>query len=152
MVPHIKVLRKVKKYLSHKVKLSPLGHYKSFNDEDLWLKMVIEFCVMGGSRMIENLINDSPRYSKFANEIGLHKLLSIKKPERIGHINNTLKTFKATRFHSLQAKKLCGLLNNSKVILAERVVLLDGLSHTLPFRAHFWRKIHILNLKVRQIL
>ena len=32
---HIKVLEKINKYLSHKIKLPALGHYSSLNDEDL---------------------------------------------------------------------------------------------------------------------
>jgi len=130
---HIKVLEKINKYLSHKVKLPALGHYRSFNDEDLWIEIVIQFCVMGGARMVENLINDSSKYSEFKNEIGLNNLSSFKKSDRIGHIANILKTFKATRFHSQQAKKIDALFNNPKVIKDGRIVLLGGLSHTQPF-------------------
>jgi thermostable 8-oxoguanine DNA glycosylase len=128
-------LKKLKKYLSHKVKLPVLGHYRdrSFDDEDLWMEIVIQFCVMGGARMIERLIKDSLKYSEFQNEIGLSKLLSIKESERKGYIGNVFKTFKVTRFHSQQAKKITSLFSNSKVIRHRRIVLLDGLSYKQPF-------------------
>jgi len=124
-------LAKLKKYLSHKAELPILG--RSFKDEDLWIEIVTQFCVMGGTRMIESLMNDSSKYSEFKNEIGLGKLLSFKKSKRIGHIANVLKTFKATRFHPQEAEKINALFSNSKVIRDRRIVLLDGLSYKQPF-------------------
>lgn len=129
----IELLHKITEYLVNKVKLPELGHYKSTSDEDLWLKIVIQFCVVGGTRMIDNLIDNSSKYSEFKREIELNKLLSINKSDRLDHIGNTLKNFKATRFHQKQANKLNEILDISKIVRGGRIVLLEGLSYTQPF-------------------
>jgi len=128
-----KLLHKITKFLVGKVELPKLGHYRSMSDEDIWLKIVIQLCVMGGTRMIDDLINEPSRYSEFKREIELKKLLSIKKSDRLNHIENTLKNFKATRFHQKQAEKLNEILDRPKIVQKGRVVLLEGLSYTQPF-------------------
>jgi len=124
----IESLGKIKKYLAHKVKLPNLGYYFSLSDEELWLKIVTQFCVMGGTRMIDNLINDEQRWNEFKTKISLNKLLSIRK-DRQNYITKILRDYKSTRFYEKQAKKIDELLKNQSVIKDGRLILLDNLSH-----------------------
>ncbi|MFB0544104.1 MAG: hypothetical protein ACETVN_00185 [Asgard group archaeon] len=132
MQVELKSLEKIKRYLAHKVKLPELGEYARLNDDDLWLKMVIQFCVMGGTRMFDNLMRNETAFSGFKKEIGLNKLLSIKK-DRVKRIETVLKNYKATRFYSKQAKKIDDILKEIKVVDKGHVVLLDRLSHKQDF-------------------
>jgi len=124
----IEKLKKLKKYLIRKVNLPKLGYYLSLDDEELWIKIVVQFCVMGGTRMIDNLIENKKEFAKFKDQISLTRLLSIK-TGRIGFIAKTLKEFKATRFYNRQAEKIDSIMKNPRVVAGKRIVLLDGLSH-----------------------
>ena len=129
----IEKLEKIKKYLVGKVKLPKLGSYLSLNDEELWIKIVIQFCVMGGTRMIDSLMNDKTKSNEFKKKIGLNKLLLVKNNRQI-YIDRVLKEYKATRFHNTQAKKIDNILKNLNVVKKGRIVLLDGLSYTQDFK------------------
>ena len=125
-------LEKIKKYLVGKVKLPKLGSYLSLNDKELWIKIVVQFCVMGGTRMIGNLEKDKIRYAEFKKKIDLNNLKLIVEGDRLNYIDNILKDFKATRFHYQQAKKIDNILKNPKVVNKGHILLLDGLSHAHP--------------------
>jgi len=128
----IELLEKIRKYLAHKIKLPNLGFYESLTDEELWFKIVIQFCVMGGTRMIDNL-KDTEKYSEFKKAIELNKLLLIEKKDRLNNIDDILTNFKATRFHPQQAKKLVEILDKPEILHGGRIALLDGLSQAQPF-------------------
>lgn len=128
----IEKLQKIKKYLIDKVKLPKLGSYLSLDDKELWMKIVIQFCVMGGTRMIDYLEKDKIRYAEFKKKIDLNNLMSIVEGDRLNYIDNILKDFKATRFHYHQAIKIDNILKNPRVVNNGHIILLDGLSHTPP--------------------
>lgn len=135
----IRLLKKIKKCYekfygnldpksrSKELELRELGDYSFLGDEDLWLKLVTQFCVVGGARMIDNL-KANKKWEKFKTEISLNRLLSIAK-DRQKYIAQILKKYKATRFYNKQGTKIDELLNNPNVVKNGRIVLLNGLSH-----------------------
>ena len=122
------LLEKLKQYLADKVELPRLGYYSSLDDEELWLKIVLQFCVMGGTKMIDRLIMDERNWNEFRARMSLRELLAIEK-NRSDHIAEILKDHKATRFVNKQARKIDRLLGNQSVIKDGRLVLLHHLSH-----------------------
>ena len=96
------------------------------------MKIVKELCVMGGTRMIDNLMENKKKYTMFKKQISLTNLLSINPNQREKYIAKILKDFKATRFYNQQAEKIVEFLKNSNIIARGHVVLLKGLSHKQP--------------------
>ena len=54
---------------STELDLRKLGDYSFFGDENLWLKLVTQFCVVGGAKMIDNLMTDKQKREIFKTEI-----------------------------------------------------------------------------------
>jgi len=129
----IELLDKIRKYLAHKANLPNLGYYRELSDEEIWSRIVIQFCVMGGTRNIDNVVKDISKYSEFRKEIGLNRLLSLNRKNRLNYIETILRKSKATRFPSRQAKKLDEILDNPEIIQSGRIVVLVNLSHTQPY-------------------
>ena len=121
-------LKKIKESLNEKVVINPLGFYKNMSGDELWLRMVNQFCVMGGSRMIDNLSDNSEMYSEFKAKISLGNLSS--QSDRASQIETILKTYKATRFSSIQGKKINKLLDNPLVVNGGQFVMLSNIDHS----------------------
>ena len=44
--------------------------YTNLNNEDLWMKIVEQFCVMGGAKLLDNIKNkDEKKWSSFKKKI-----------------------------------------------------------------------------------
>lgn len=122
----VELLNKIKKYLTPhltKTELPKLGYYSSLSDEEIWLRIVTQFCVMGGAR--KYLKMNEQKLSEFRDNMRLDKLLG--KGKELSHVSEILK--EATRFPDKQAKKIVDLLTNQNVIKRRRIVLLHNLSH-----------------------
>ncbi len=112
----IRLLKKIKKCYekfygdldsktrSTELDLRKLGDYSFFGDEDLWLKLVTQFCVVGGARMIDNL-KANKKWEKFKTEISLNRLLSIAK-DRQKYIAQIQKNIKLPDFIINRLQKL----------------------------------------------
>ncbi|MBM2815865.1 MAG: N-glycosylase/DNA lyase [Ignavibacteria bacterium] len=116
----------IKTFNGH-LKPEKLGHYSIISNEELWIKIVIQFCVMGRASLIEKIFSDNEIKNRFCQDLSLKSLLSSKNPEK--YITKVFEVFKPTRFWPQQAKKLSLILKEKNVINKDRVVLIDGLSH-----------------------
>jgi hypothetical protein len=76
------LFNKIKKHLIKKIKLQKLGEYRFLNDEALWMRIVIQLCVMGSAERINNLEKDKIKWRKFMRKIQLNSLISIGKTRR----------------------------------------------------------------------
>jgi thermostable 8-oxoguanine DNA glycosylase len=69
--------------------------------EVLWLHLVEELCVKGGSRLLENLKLDCSKYSVFMEEVSLKGLRSLDGENTKIHLETAMR--KATRFYKKQS-------------------------------------------------
>ena len=107
-----KVLSRIIKLLgpfAKKRKLLPkIGRYKEMSAEHVWLKLVVQVCVMGKAGLIVQLMKDKKRYKDFKRKVSLRTVR--RKPNPASYLATVLSEFKATRFHPNAADKLAKIL------------------------------------------
>ena len=113
------------------VALEKLGYYITLTSDDIWIKIVTQFCVMGSALFFERLDNVDGKFKDFCNDISLTSIF--KSTAQNEYIAGVLRFYKATRFYNQQANKLYSLLSNQSVIKNGKVVLIDGLSYEQGF-------------------
>ena len=122
-------LIKITKNLIHKVGMPHLGLYSEISQDEIWLSLVLQFCVVSGRRMTEDLRQDTFKLHEFKEKLNFRTLHSMKH-KRKEYIADTLKKFKATSFYNKQAERLEDVLKSPEVINQNKLVLLKDLDHT----------------------
>lgn len=121
-------LLKITKHLIHQVNMPQLGLYASMSQDELWLSLVLQFCVVSGKRMAEDLRSDEKKLHEFGKKLNFSYLLSLKNDRR-KYIADVLKSYKATSFYNKQAERIEDVLNSPKVIYLNKLVLLKDIDH-----------------------
>lgn len=127
----ISAIAKINQYLGNKVSVPKLALYSSLTKEELWQTIVEQYCVMGNASKLDNLRDNPADYQDFRAKLKLKILLS-PNVDPVQHITETLKVYKATRFHNKQAGRIAELLTIRTVIFMGKFVLLNDLSHDRP--------------------
>jgi len=111
------------------IELPPYGKWRRMRDEQLWEKIIEQFCVMGGAEPIERLMNDQERYVEFARKLSIKTLLGIS-TDRKSYISNILKRYKATRFHNKNAERIEKCLKNEEIVKDRKIALFKDLENS----------------------
>ena len=109
-----------------KAKLVPKGHFKELSDDEIWIKLVCQFCVAGGTRKWDKLKSDEARFNGFKRKLSLSLIV----PD-ITYVSGVLTN--ATRFYNRAAKFVIDNLTNSDVVQNNRVVALEDLDSSMDF-------------------
>lgn len=112
------------------VSLSPLGRYRELSDDDVWLAVVSQVCVMGSSRGMESIVKDDARRTAFRAAVALPALAA--KRYRKSHLAGVLRKFSATRFPVRAARRLREVIDSPTAVQAQRCVILSDLQHDQP--------------------
>jgi len=120
------ILARVITLFSRYVEIPPLGHYRTLAADDLWLSLVGEVCVAGGSGPWGRLQASPAWANRFAEAVSRQVLGSQQYPTE--YLAQTLRRHSATRFHNAAAKRLVSLLNAPGVFLDRALVLVEGFS------------------------
>jgi thermostable 8-oxoguanine DNA glycosylase len=121
-------INKIAKILIHRIAFPQLGLYRLLSEEDLWFNLLLQFCVVGGADMLENLRKKETEFSEFKEQLSLRNLLS-GKDNRREYISKMLRNHKATRFYNKQAERVDAVLDNTSVVNNGKFVMLQGLDH-----------------------
>lgn len=121
-------LLKITKHLIHQVNMPQLGLYASMSQDELWLSLVLQFCVVSGKRMAEDLRSDEKKLNEFGKKLNFSYLLSLKNDRR-KYIADVLKSYKATSFYNKQAERIEDVLNSPKVVHLNKFVLLKDIDN-----------------------
>lgn len=124
----IQKITKITRYLIDQVDPPQLGLYSEMSQNDLWIRIVAQFCVIGGADKLEELEKNRQRYDEFRERLSL-KVLWSKRSGRREYISNMLKYYKATSFYNKQAEKIGALLDNPRVVKDGRLVLFSDMDH-----------------------
>lgn len=99
---------------------------------DLWNRLVSQVCVMGGARGMEELA----KAENEADFIAFNKATSLQRWSKEGfdvaYMAAVLRNAGACRFHAKTAKKLREMVDTPTIVQGTRVVLLKGLSASMP--------------------
>ncbi len=109
--------------------LPPHGKWKDMSSEEIWKAILIQFCVGGSARRIEELKKNRERYDEFLEKLSFGTLLRVKS-NRQEFIAGRLQDFKATRFHNKVAKGLNDCLENEDITRDGRIIFLEGLKNS----------------------
>ncbi|MFO8236208.1 MAG: hypothetical protein R6U04_12485 [Bacteroidales bacterium] len=123
-----KKLTKIAKCLINKVDMPQLGLYSMASQNDLWLNLVLQFCIVSGKIMTDDLRADKKRLHEFREKLNF-RLLSSMQNNRKEYISKVLKEYKATSFYNKQAERIEEVLNSTNVINHNELVLLKGIDH-----------------------
>jgi thermostable 8-oxoguanine DNA glycosylase len=123
-------LIKISKHLIHQVYMPQLGLYSSMSQDKLWLSLVLQFCVVSGRRMAEDLRSDEKQLNEFGKKLNFRYLTSLKS-NRKKYISDVLKSYKATSFYNKQAERIEEVLNSPKVIYQNKFILLKDINHEI---------------------
>ena len=123
-------LIKITSHLIHHVSMPEPGLYSTLSKDDIWLGLVLEFCVLNGRRLTDELKTDTIKFYEFREKINYRFLLSLKN-NRKEYLAHVLKTYKATSFYNKQAERLEEVFNSPKVVKGNQLVLLQGIDHRL---------------------
>ncbi len=121
-----KILRYITDMWKEKTPPPSYGKWIDMNSEDIWKELVIQFCVFGGAKPIENLSKNIESKYEFFEKLSLD-LLSNTTSRRQESIASHLKDFKATRFYNKAAKHINDCVENVNVVRDGKVVLLDDI-------------------------
>ncbi|MGM0496800.1 MAG: hypothetical protein ACQESJ_02695 [Bacteroidota bacterium] len=121
-------LTKITKQLIHKVDMPQLGLYSTMSHDALWLSLILQFCVISGKRMTEDLRADEKKLYEFSKKLNFRYLISMRN-NRKKYISEILKEYKATSFYNKQAGRIEDLLDSPAVINQNKIVLLNGIDH-----------------------
>jgi thermostable 8-oxoguanine DNA glycosylase len=109
------------------VRLEPIGRYLTMTQEDVWLDIVGQVCVMGSARHWERLNSNLSRIAEFKQAVSLQSLDRQQDP--LSHLAETLRSFSATRFYNKSAERLVEVLKSPDAFRDGKLELLEGLSH-----------------------
>jgi thermostable 8-oxoguanine DNA glycosylase len=122
-------LIKITKELIHHLNMPQLGLYKEIGEDEIWLSLVLQFCVVSGKRMTEDLRENKQKLEEFSEKINFRKLTSMKN-KRKEYVSGILKEFRATSFYNKQAERIEDVLNNPEIIKDRKMILLNSTDHT----------------------
>jgi thermostable 8-oxoguanine DNA glycosylase len=102
------------------------------SSEHLWHRLVSQVCVMGGARGIEKLVRagNKKRLDAFTAATSLQKWSESGFDE--GYMSDALREASACRFPAKTVKKLREMAGTRQIVQGTRVVLLEGLSTSMP--------------------
>ncbi len=121
-------LLKITKHLIHQVNMPQLGLYFTMSQDELWLSLVLQFCVVSGRRMTEDLRSDEKKLHEFGKKLNFRHLISLK-TNRKTYIADVLKSYKATSFYNKQAERIEDVINSTEVINRNKFVLLNDIDN-----------------------
>jgi len=100
--------------------------------EDLWHRLVSQVCVMGGARGMEELVKpeNADKFDAFKKATSLRQWSKAKFDEK--YMADVLKDAGVCRFHAKAAGKLRIMVDTRTIVQGTRVVLLKGLSASMP--------------------
>lgn len=102
------------------------------SSDDLWHRLVSQVCVMGGARGIEELV----RAANADDFVAFKEATSLRKWSKVGfdekYMAEVLRKASACRFPAKTAKKLREMVVTPTIVQGTRVVLLKGLSASMP--------------------
>ncbi|MBI2392005.1 MAG: hypothetical protein HYV09_20605 [Deltaproteobacteria bacterium] len=130
------------------VHLPPLGAFRRMESDEIWAKLVRQACVLGSSREMERIEHDPVKAKKFFAAIrpaALRDAGLIRK-----QMSRVLSDYQATRFPLRTARALTEMLDNERIVVGTRVVLLEGLDMERSgdeLRAELRRRCPLLSLK-----
>jgi thermostable 8-oxoguanine DNA glycosylase len=121
-------LLKITKHLIHQVNMPQLGIYSSISQDELWLNLVLQFCVVSGKRMAEDLRSDEKKLHEFGKKLNFRYLISLKN-NRKNYIANILKSYKATSFYNKQAERIEDVLRSPEVIHHNKLIFVKDINY-----------------------
>lgn len=107
--------------------VEPLGQYRTMTQDEAWLLLVGQVCVMGSARHLESIRSDPGKRPRFENDVSLESVRRERSP--VSYLAKILRDFSATRFPKKSADRLGGLFHSPTVFQSGKLILFEGLSH-----------------------
>jgi thermostable 8-oxoguanine DNA glycosylase len=121
------ILGRIVRSFGKLVEIESLGQYRTMTPDKLWIKLVVQVCVMGSANHIERLQSNTRLHDEFEDAVSLNLVSYQRDP--ISYLAGNFRKFSATRFPKKGAKYLALVLQSSTVFQNGKISLFEGLSH-----------------------
>jgi thermostable 8-oxoguanine DNA glycosylase len=121
------ILGRIVRSFGKLVEVESLGQYCTMTPDKLWMRLVVQVCVMGSANHIERLQSNARLHDEFEYAVSLNLVSHQRDP--VSYLAENFRKFSATRFPKKGAKYLVSVLQSPTVFQNGKISLFEGLSH-----------------------